>query len=373
MKRLLLLFSFAFIFLGFNAHPIEITQHMTGSWYNPDQDGHGFNIEVLSESKSVFYWYVYNPDGTPMWLVGAGPHNEGRIEGVAYYNTGMRWGVFDPSEREDQERWGTVTIDFVGCNSATVNYQSDDPSEQAIPYGSGSFNMVRLTYVHKSKCSEVPHAGIYTGTFWSETREEGYPGTVLLDTQGGFFGYVTDYKSFHASHSVIGKDIFVDGWAYSNDTGEIQYPATTMEGRIVEDYRLFAAYDAPGPEEGFADLYPVTQLYFRGVTLAGLAGDYEAEDLHTFDEGTASIGTDGVITGTDAASCHWSGQISIPDVEFNMFDITLTVSECGEKDGYYEGKGFEGDAEDLEDGMAVWFFAFGGERSLSANLTRIIP
>ena len=220
MKKLLSLFACVFVSMSFNVYPIEITQHMTGSWYNPAEDGHGFNIEVIKPNKSVFYWYVYNPDGTPTWLVGRGPHVDGRIEGIAYHNTGMRWGVFDPLERT-QVRWGVVNIDFINCNLATVSYQSDDSSEQSIPWGVGSFDIVRLTYVHKSKCSEVPYAGIYKGIFYSETDEEGYPGTVLIDGQGFLVGFVMDSSTFWGDHTVSGKDFGSIGSVYANDTGEI--------------------------------------------------------------------------------------------------------------------------------------------------------
>ncbi len=371
MKKLLSLFAFALIFISFNAHPIEITQHMTGSWFNRDQEGHGFNIEVIGPNKSVFYWYVYNPDGTPTWLVGRGPHNGARIEGVAYHNTGMVWGEFDPNPRT-QERWGTVNIDFTDCNNAHVEYQADELSEQTIPYGFGSFHMTRLTYVHKSKCSEVPHAGIYKGVFWSETSDEGFPGTVLIDGEGFFVGFAMDGAFFWGDHTVEGKDFGSIGSAYAGDTGE-NLGDYSMEGRIVEDYRLFFEYLIPVIDTGFGDVYPVPQQYFRGVTFAELAGTYEVEDLQTFDEGTASITPDGAISGTTAAACNWSGQITIADTAFNMFDISLTVTDCGDQNGFYEGKGYLDDAEDLEDNMAAWFFTFNEQGSFSGNMMRIVP
>ena len=373
MKKLLLSLAVALVFLSFDAHPVKIDRHMTGSWYNPAQDGHGFNIEVINENLSVFYWYVYNPDGTPTWLVGTGTHEEeGKINGIAYHNTGMRWGVFDPLERT-QERWGVVTIDFIDCNHATVFYQSDDLAEKSIPFGFGNIEIERLTSVYKSKCAEDPVLGIYKGYFWSNTAERGFPGTVLLGAQGGFFGFSMDHKSFFGGHTVNGQEFTAEGSAYANDTGEIHNINFELNGGLAVEYRLVSQYLIPGIDEGFADLYPATQLYWRGVTLAGLAGDYEVEDLSTFDEGTASIGTDGVITGIDPAGCTWSGQVTIPDVQFNMFDITLTVSDCGDNNASYDGRGFQDDAEALEDGMSTWFFSFNDQKTLSANMTRIVP
>lgn len=343
---------------------------MTGAWYNPDQDGHGFNIEVIRENKSIFYWYVYNPDGTPTWLVGRGPHVDGRIEGVAYHNTGMRWGVFDPVERT-QERWGTVTFDFHGCDSALVSYQSDDPSEKAIPYGSGSFEIVRLTYVHNSKCQDPPYAGIYKGTFWSETLDEGFVGTVLLNVHGDVVAFAMDHKSFFGINTVNGNEFTGTGQVYANDTRQIYGESFVFEGQIKEEYRLFSASSIPGVDEGFFDVYPLTQLYFRGITTAELAGTYEMEDLHSFNEGTATIAADGTLTGTDAAGCNWSGEILIGDEAFNLFQINLAVTDCGDDNGMsYWGMGFQDDAENLEDRLALWIFTHDGQVTKSALLTR---
>jgi hypothetical protein len=253
-----------------------------------------------------------------------------------------------------------------------VSYQSDDLSEQAIPYGSGSFEVVRLTYVHKSKCSQDPNAGIYKGIFYSEFMEEGFPGTILIDGQGFFVGFAWDLASFWGDYTIDGKDFGSIGSFYAGEDGDIggNY---SMTGRIDGDYRLFTEYLIPALDNGFADVYPVTQQYFRGATLAGLAGDYEVEDLHTFNEGTATVETGGVITGMTATGCNWSGQITIPDTEFNLFDISLTVTDCGEKNGLYQGKGYQDDLEDLGDGMAIWIYTFNEQGSFSANMTRVMP
>ncbi|MCW8925628.1 MAG: hypothetical protein OQJ84_05170 [Xanthomonadales bacterium] len=371
MKKLLSFFAYAIFLVSFNIQAIEITQHMTGSWYNRDQEGHGFNIEVIGPNKSVFYWYVYNPDGTPTWLVGRGPHVDGRIEGVAYHNTGMRWGVFDPLERT-QERWGTVTIDFIGCDSAQVSYQSDDPSEKAIPYGSGSFEISRITYVHKSKCQETPYPGIYKGTFWSETLDEGFPATVLLNIHGDVIVFVMDHKSFFGMYTVNSPLFSGSGQVYANDTRQLYGESFQFEGQIKEEYRLFAESSIPGVDQGFFDVHPITQFYFRGLTTADLAGDYEMEDLHSFNEGTATITADGTITGTDATGCNWSGEILVGDTAFNLFQINLSVTDCDDDHGMsYWGMGFQDDAENLEDGLALWIFTHDGQVTKSAFLTRM--
>ena len=59
MKRICCLLL---LLVTFNVSAIDIKPSLSGSWYNPDQDGHGLSIEVLDENRTLVYWYVYHPD-----------------------------------------------------------------------------------------------------------------------------------------------------------------------------------------------------------------------------------------------------------------------------------------------------------------------
>ena len=58
---------------------------MSGPWYNVDQSGHGWLIEVLDDAggnevdRINAYWYVYL-NGAPVWLIGTGPISENRAD-----------------------------------------------------------------------------------------------------------------------------------------------------------------------------------------------------------------------------------------------------------------------------------------------------
>ena len=68
IKYALLLFAF----FSLDAWGQDINRFLSGSWYNPAQDGHGFSVEVLPDNRTVLYWYVYHPDGTPTFIVASG-------------------------------------------------------------------------------------------------------------------------------------------------------------------------------------------------------------------------------------------------------------------------------------------------------------
>jgi immune inhibitor A len=128
----------------------QILPGHSGSYHYPAQDGHGLNIEVINESITVFYWYVYHLDGTPMFLVTVGTNKGGQTEGTTYYNTGMRFGEFNTADFS-QTVWGWSRITFHDCNNLTLEYAADDPS-----YGSGSIPMQRLTSIAGLSCSDSP-------------------------------------------------------------------------------------------------------------------------------------------------------------------------------------------------------------------------
>ena len=45
---------------------------LTGSWFNPDQNGHGFIFEFIDDTTVLAYWFTFDPDGNRTWLFGVG-------------------------------------------------------------------------------------------------------------------------------------------------------------------------------------------------------------------------------------------------------------------------------------------------------------
>lgn len=51
--------------------PISATT--SGSWFNPQQSGHGFLLQVVPPTTILAYWFVFTPDGSAQsWVLGAG-------------------------------------------------------------------------------------------------------------------------------------------------------------------------------------------------------------------------------------------------------------------------------------------------------------
>ena len=132
-------------------HADGINGAHTGSWYNPDQDGQGWVIEVVShpsgEDQFVVYFYGYE-NGEQLWLIGSGPNIDGNTATVDVIRTsGADWGnAFNPGDVE-LDFVGSMSFEFSGCDSASVEFTPGDTSLSAF-----STEMVRLTGIAGRDC-----------------------------------------------------------------------------------------------------------------------------------------------------------------------------------------------------------------------------
>lgn len=134
--------------VGTHHSPPPIGPGHTGSWFNPDQDGHGFFIQILPENRVVAAWYVYSPEGEQAWIVGTGSYlsSVATIEG--FDATG---GQFMPNFRPETVRrapWGTMTFQFRDCNTGVMSYNSR--------WGWGATELTRLTRPAGLSCTPPP-------------------------------------------------------------------------------------------------------------------------------------------------------------------------------------------------------------------------
>ncbi|HVF36044.1 MAG TPA: hypothetical protein VND91_12040 [Candidatus Saccharimonadia bacterium] len=120
---------------------------LTGSWANPSQIGHGFQMEVLSGDRLVVAWYVFTPTGEQMWLIGAGPISGQSATVNVVRTTGGRFiPNFNPALITNPVV-GTLTVTALTCNTARVDYAF------VAPFGSGSLPISRVTSVRGVPCT----------------------------------------------------------------------------------------------------------------------------------------------------------------------------------------------------------------------------
>jgi len=97
---------------------------LSGTWWNPANNGEGFLLEVGYAGESKFLYasfYTYGPDGEQTWLVAALTSEEGSTGNVTVYiPEGGFWG--DPAGADTGVEWGTGTFTFPGCSSGSFTF-----------------------------------------------------------------------------------------------------------------------------------------------------------------------------------------------------------------------------------------------------------
>lgn len=168
-KTTALILAFLLAAVSSFASAMDIQNSHSGSWFDQDRPGHGLSVEVVDDDTMVIYWYVYHPDGTPMWLISEATIEGGTATGDAYYVSGMQFGGFDPAQRNLQI-WGTVSLTFLSCNSARLSYDSP-MSHGGTPFGAGEIDLVRLTFITGNAASQKPA----DDTSWEYAKQRHYP------------------------------------------------------------------------------------------------------------------------------------------------------------------------------------------------------
>ncbi len=134
------------------ASAFVITPGITGSWYNPAQSGHGFNLEVINLSGNnvlLAYWYVFDNSGNNLWVGGL---SNGAISGnSATVNLNQtQGGMFPPNfdkTKITKPAFGTLTFSFTDCNTGTATW---NPGVAGFP--SGTMPIQRITSVSGFAC-----------------------------------------------------------------------------------------------------------------------------------------------------------------------------------------------------------------------------
>jgi hypothetical protein len=168
MKRFVLLVVAAFL-VATNVYAIGPTY--SGSWYNPAQSGHGFSLEytVLKDGTPVVvaYWYVYDSEGNPIFLIGNGEPGQGNtvtLEFEAPY--GMKFGEFDP-ESTVRADGGTGVFTFEDSEAGVFDYEPSQWMKDTYGVSAVSIPVVQLLEVaHPTSEPPCSEPGSLTG-MWS--------------------------------------------------------------------------------------------------------------------------------------------------------------------------------------------------------------
>lgn len=303
----------------------------TGSWFNPATGGHGVNLEILSPTQAALAWYTFDPEGSPVFLVGAGTIEGNRISANVVQARGMQFGSFAPAATLTP--WGTLELTFADCGNGTLSWTSAVPG-----YANGTQPLARLTGLEALDCGKRPASGLYSGFLALNTG--GQVGlTGLLDEGGNFYGLANDQSAIYfgsyatdgTAFTLAGTAVAVAGFQFPGGATTASFPGA---GSFRErDSITFTTTNAIA--SGTASLlYDIR--YERGSSLARIAGSYSS----TIGPGQTlaiTITPAGQLGGQATNGCRFDGTIAAPTPAYNAYTANVAITSCTGADGTYEG------------------------------------
>ena len=107
----------------------------TGSWYDPDQNGQGWVVEIVGRASGqqefLSFFYGYDDMGEQLWLItGASVIDGNQVTADLYRTSAAGFGAaFDPGSFALGDVVGSVTFEFESCDSGTVTFTAAGGSE----------------------------------------------------------------------------------------------------------------------------------------------------------------------------------------------------------------------------------------------------
>jgi len=342
---------------------------ISGTWFNPDQSGHGLSINLVDVDRAVVIWHVYDLDGNPLTLYIEGDVHGRRIDGVAFAARGMRFGSFDPAELQ-MDVWGDVDIEFDDCLGARLSWNARDPF-----FGSGDMQIARLAFVAEVGCDLPPpnglRPGLYSGSLNSHTHGGLNRGVGIVDLEGRLwgieraadgdrlalpggwsFGFHTVVRARPTAADASGVDAAVrigfNIWSGSEGGGGAPFAASgrwSIETPASAEFAVDAQV-----EQRWAEGAPAGTTLVAPITLAALAGEYRflltdqfgqrQAVLRVHADGSACINLDELGTWQQPPTgCHFSGRLRVPEGEAGLIDFELSADGNPEL-APYRGRGW---------------------------------
>lgn len=129
----------------------RLSNRMAGSWYNPDQSGHGITLEILKDDVVLLYWFTFDDQGNPAWIIAQGESEGTSAILTATLVSGGRFPPdFDPADIDKQD-WGEISLSFSDCHGGHMAWQSDLPG-----FSDGDMGLVRLSAPAGRPCQGPP-------------------------------------------------------------------------------------------------------------------------------------------------------------------------------------------------------------------------
>ena len=136
-----------------------IVADYSGSWYVAEEPGWGVIINVLEESRTAGWLFIYDEQGVPLWFELQGENDGSYISGPLYYHSGLRYSHLREDQPRETTEAGTWDIQFLGCDTAIFEMHPQVP-ELIDSSASITKELTRLTYVHSLTCEDFAEEAV---------------------------------------------------------------------------------------------------------------------------------------------------------------------------------------------------------------------
>ena len=183
--------------------------------------------------------------------------------------------------------------------------------------------------------------GIWFGTVFNSTLGQSWE-IIGITLSSGESRYIDSRGTqYISSHTVDGNTFSGTSFAVAAlGTTFIDGSTTTTgstSGTIVERSRVSATYSVGTGEQGTIELF-YDSTYERSSSLAKMSGTWTDPQRNTF-----TVEANGSIFGQDGFGCVYTGNVSIIDPLYNVYRLTINVTNCADINGTYTGLGTIGD------------------------------
>ena len=141
--------------------PFKINPGLNDAWWNPATAGQGFFFNVFPDQELIFMsWFTFDTERPPeditallgepghRWITALGGWEGNVATLTAELTTGGRFDSVQPEANQTGD-YGTFTITFNDCNSASLTYDLPGPGQ------SGSIELSRVTTDNVPLCETL--------------------------------------------------------------------------------------------------------------------------------------------------------------------------------------------------------------------------
>ena len=124
---------------------------MSAIWFDPETNGQGWFVEVLSSTEALVYWFTYDDNGNQAWSLGVGDIVGTTIQVPEMLaGKGTRFGSQFNTNDITLEPAALLALEYTDCNSGEVSILTADGTVSL------SYPMVRLTALEGHDCTGFP-------------------------------------------------------------------------------------------------------------------------------------------------------------------------------------------------------------------------